>query len=399
MEINYQGIKDNAERLPLQNNKEIEIEALSEILGTFPLEIQNQYRKIPRGLKDNALCILAQARIERGDLSSAEKIVDIIKDPYKDDEEESYFNGSLNITLVSLATATYQQGDTEKADEIITDRLDHAKSLDLDYLYPLVSKYYLETDRVEKTKVIIDTLDIESDNLLLKDLIEPLAKYELEKDNFQEAANLTKYLTVEYYSTKLLVMVARNIGHKRPEDAAIILEEASKIASKEKSGVSNYEIDKAWAFIGHPERSVDVNSPFQTVEYAKHHFLMGDNSAAERLIQEAISKSKNNRNQDDTLLANVYLECGKAFLLSGDPENKKAKEYLYKAIDSVLGINYSGLYQEEMSYEKDGIFKRVEETLISIGNLNGLTKIFTATKGSTQDRVQLEILAMSLSKI
>lgn len=398
MEIDNLKAQDVTGKLPHQNNKEIQIEVLPKILRTFPTEIQDQYQKIPNGLRNDALCILAQFKIDGGDLLSAEQIIDIIKEPYKNDEERPYFNASLNIALVSLASAIYQQGDVEKSDKIITNILDHAKTLNLDYLFPLVSKYYLETDRVEKTKEIINATNIEKDQNLLWQLIEPLAKYELENDKPQEASSLNKYLTVEYYSTKLLAMIARNIGHKHPEEAIKILEEASKIVSKEKRG-NEVIIDKAWAFIGHPERVEETNSPFVDIEFAKHHFLVGDSSTAEKLIQEAISKSKNNHYQGDTQLANIYLECGNAYLLSADPKHKEAKEYLYQAIDSVLGIEYRGLYQEDMGYEKDNIFRQIEESLIDIGDLEGLTKIYTATKDSTKSRVQLEILAMSLNKI
>ena len=399
MEIDYLGYQNSEDKSRVTKKNEIEVKTLPEVLNSFPLEIQDQYRKIPYGLRDEALCILAEAKIENGDLLSAEQIIETLKDPYINNEEKQYFDESLNTALVSLAVAKYQQGDTENADKIINNIFDHAKALDLDFLYPLVSKYFLETDRVENTKKIIDSIDIEKDQNLLWQLIEPLAKHDLEKGNFQEATDLKKYLTVEYYSTKLLVTVARNIGHKHPEEAIAILEEASKIASNEKSGASSFEVGGAWAFMGLPESSADTTNHFWTIESAKHHFLIRENSTAERLIQKTISKSKNDSIQENTLLANLYLECGKAYLLSGDQKNKEAKEYLDKAIDAVLGIKYGGLYQEEMSYHKDDVFERIEEVLMSIGDLEGMTKIYNETTDSTKSRTQLEILEMTLNKI
>jgi len=367
-------------------NKSQEKLKLSEYLQTFSPEVQKQYDELPRGLKDDGLLILAEGKIHQGDLHIAENIIGII-------EDTDYIQKK---GLISLSLAEYKQGNKEKADERVANILEQVKKDDHDYLYPNISQYYFQTDRVEKVLEIIDDIKVENDPNLAWSIIEPLASYELNDGRYQEAIALEKYLSIEYYSTELLVMVARKIGHQFPEEAVKILQRASESATNEKNGTSSHKVDNAWAFIGQPENIKHGKLPSQTLELAKHNFITGNISTGKDLIEKAIVETIKSHTNDSTDLASLYCECGRAYLLLSDPEHKKTKEYLYKAIQTISGIKYEGLYQEEMAYEKDGLLQKIEQTLMEIGDLDGIKKAHSVAISSGKYRAQLEILALQV---
>ena len=74
----------------------------------------------------------------------------------------------------------------------------------------------------------------------------------------------------------------------------------------------------------------------------------------------------------------------------------QTKKHIYSAIQSLADVKYSGQYSEEMSYAKDDIYRRVENILMEIKDMEGLKKVLSVIDETPQHRVQLEIFALLL---
>ena len=367
------------------------------LLSVFPQEVQDQFDQLSWLDAAEALGQLAESRATQGDFETAEKIVDQIKDqtaPAKD-KDRLYWGRARGI--LSLAIAEFKQGQQEKAEKRIYDLITvigQQQPYDQEHHFVSVSKYYLETRQTDKLRELTDKVKRDPNSAWR--IVEPWADLELEQGNYEAALSLEDLLGYDTYKIDLRVQIAKKIGHQLPDKATEILEGAEELAAKDKLRSPDHRVDQAWAFIGQPEKIKGKPDPFQTVELAKHFFTVGNKAKAESLLKEASEKANSERFWSETIPAEILIQIAKAYLLENNRNN--AKKYLYQAIQKVAGINYRGQYQEEMSYEKDGTYQRIEDVLAEIKDIDGLKKVLEVVGETSEYRVQLEIFSLLLSK-
>lgn len=367
-----------------------------EFLSKFPQEIQDQFAKLSWLDSAEALKYLAEDRASKGDLKTAEKIVNQIKDSVSLRKDENRLYWGRTRGLVSLAITEFQQGSQEQAQKRIEDLLEiisQEKEWDKEGHLVSVARFYVETKQTEKLKEL--TGIVKKNPNAAWQIVEPWAELELEQGNYENALALEEFLGYDTYKVELRVIVARKIGHQLPEKAMEILQGAEEIAIQDKRS-PDPRIDGAWAFIGHPENAKGKDDPFRTVELAKHFFVVGDKVKAEDLLKEADTKAKTERFWTETISPEILLQIGKAYLLANDQTN--AKKYLYEAAQKVADIRYSGQYSEDMAYAKDGVYQRIENTLMEIKDIEGLKKVSSVIDETPQHRMQLEIFALLLDR-
>lgn len=367
-----------------------------EFLSKFPQEVQAQFAKLSWLDSAEALKYLAENLASKGDLKTAEEIVDQIKDSIaRRPEDKGRLYWGRTRGLVSLAITEFQQGSQEQAQKRIEDLLEiisQQKEWDKEGHLVSVARFYVETKQTEKLKELIGI--VKKNPNAAWQIVEPWANLELEQGNYENALALEEFLGYDTYQVELRVIVARKIGHQFPEKAMEILQGAEEIAIRDKRS-PDLRIDRAWAFIGQPKDEGSIS----TIELAKHFFITGDSEKADGLLKKSISEpSKPVFGFDQLGPAEIQLEIGKAYLLSDDPGHEKTKRYIYSAFQSLADIKYSGQYSEEMSYAKDDVYRRIENILMEIKDIEGLKKVLSVIDETPQHRVQLEIFALLLDR-
>ncbi len=364
-----------------------------EFLSKFPQEVQDQFAKLSWLDSAEALKYLAEDCAFKSDLKTAEEIVDQIKDSVSLRKDENRLYWGRTRGLVSLAVSEFKQGLPEQAQKRIEDLLEvisNQKDWDKEGHFVSLARFYLETKQTEKLKELVDL--VKKNPNAAWQIIEPWAELELEQDNYESALALEEFLGYDTYKVELRVKVARKIGHQLPEKAAEILRGAEEIAIRDKRSPDS-GIDGAWAFIGQPKDEGSISN----IELAKHFFIAGDSEKADGLLKKAISETPKSVFGFDQLgPASIQLEIGKAYLLTDDSNHEKTKKHIYSAIQSLADVKYSGQYSEEMSYAKDDIYRRVENILMEIKDMEGLKKVLSVIDETPQHRVQLEIFALLL---
>ncbi len=371
-----------------------------EFLSKFSPEICELFGQMSWLDADQALKYLAEDRLQKGDFETAEEIVSQIKFSGGIKPIEGPYWGQVD-GLVSIVIAEYEQGQQDKAMERISDTLKQIKEspeYNRGGNLALISRFFIETDQTEKVREIIDQIGVDRDPNTIWRIVEHLAKHELDKGNYESVLSLENLLKYDTYKIALLIMIARSIGHQSPEKAAEILLGAEEAAVRDKRSPDS-RINNAWAFIGQP-KTEDATS---TVELAKHFFILKDSVRAEGLLQKATAESKRTDRFDPyrTEPAIVFLEAGKAYLLTEDSGQTQTKRYLNLALQSLANIKYLGQYSEEMSYAKDDVYKKIEKVLIEIGDLEGLKGLLSdefIQSTASSHRIRMDILTVLLNR-
>ncbi|MDP3697029.1 MAG: hypothetical protein Q8R55_03270 [Candidatus Taylorbacteria bacterium] len=370
-----------------------------EFLNKFSPEIRELFGQMSWLDADQALKYLAEDRLQKGDFETAEEIVSQIKSSVGIKPIEGPYWGQVD-GLVSIAVAEYDQGQQDKAMERISgilNQINESPEYNKGGNLALISKFFIETDQIEKVRELISQIGVERDPNTIWRVVEDLAKHELDKGNYESALSLEDLLKYDTYKIELRVMVARNIGHQAPEKAAEILNGAEEAAVRDKRS-PDARVNEAWAFIGRPK----TDDPISSIELAKHFFVVGNSEKAQDLLGKAASEPlKPTFDFNQLGSAEIKLEIGKAYLFSNDPGHDKTKEHIYSALQSLARVKYSGQYSEEMAYAKSDVYKKAEEVLVEIGDLEGLRRLLDdefINNTASSHRIRMDILTVLLNR-
>src|SRR3989338_295238 len=196
-----------------------------QFLNKFSPEIRELFSQMSWLDADQALRYLAEDRLQKGDFETAEEIVSQIKSSVGVKPIEGPYWGQVD-GIVSIAIAEYEQGQKDKATERISgilNQINESPEYNKGGNLALISKFFIETDQIEKVRELISQIGIEREPNTIWRVVEDLAKHELDKGNYESVLSLEDLLKYDTYKIELRIMVAHNIGHQAPEKAAEIL--------------------------------------------------------------------------------------------------------------------------------------------------------------------------------